>query len=161
MSDIPAFDPGAKCSPMLTLCPRCKNVTKDCDGFLGFPRVAVVETPRPLCELTHIEALVALQVAEAEVVRLRQLVQNRRLRRRRSLLRALDAPQLTLPPLYHAVMADIKRLMDMPESTLTPADEALLDTLVDVAMVYEQCCLPGWLFPEVPGIIPSTEGETP
>lgn len=60
-----------------------------------------------------------------------------------------DAPTLPLPPLYHAIMAEISRLIGLTALTLSPADEALLDTLADVAMVYERASLPGWLFSDV------------
>jgi hypothetical protein len=107
--------------------------------------------PSPLCALTHLEALAALQAAEAKIADLRRRVQTSARHRARSLRRALDAPILAFPPLYFPIMDEISRLMMIPESSMTPAEEALLDTLVDVAMVYEQISLPGWLFPEASG----------
>lgn len=110
---------------------------------------------KPLCELTHIEALAALEAAES---RLSALKANGAAERRARLMRPENAESLPLPPLYHVVMSEIHRLMDIPEDSLSPSDEILLDALVDVAMVYEQSCLPGWLFPQIP---PHPEGETP
>lgn len=58
----------------------------------------------------------------------------------------MSGDQPVLPPLYRAVMDEIARLIDLPGRTLD--EDTLLDALANVAMVYEQCCLPGWLFPD-------------
>jgi hypothetical protein len=103
---------------------------------------------KPLCELSHTEALAALQAAESKIAELTATQAPAR-RRARSLRRPDDTNALPLPPLYDVIMGEISELMALPEAALTPAEEALLDALVDVAMVYEQSHLPGWLFPEV------------
>jgi hypothetical protein len=113
---------------------------------------------KPLCELTHIEALTALEAAERKIAKL-TATGAPPARRARALLRPDDAKALPLPPLYHAVMAEINRLTGRPDEPHTPDDLVLLDALVDVAMVYEQCKLPGWLFPDVPRATPP-QGET-
>jgi hypothetical protein len=110
---------------------------------------------KPLCELSHIEALAALEDAERRLAEL-AAAKAPTARRARSLRRPDDAEALPLPPLYHTVIAEIHTLLNLPEAARTSAECVLLDALVDVAMIYEQSKLPGWLFPEVPH---ATEGE--
>lgn len=106
---------------------------------------------KPLCELSHIEALAELQAAETQIAHLEGLLRKKApaMRRVRS-LRPGDAKALPLPPLYHTVMAEISRLMGLAALGLSPDDDALLNALVSVAMVYERASLPGWLFPDAP-----------
>jgi hypothetical protein len=113
---------------------------------------------KPLCELTHAEALAALQAAESKITEL-TAAKAPAARRARSLRRPDDANALPLPQLYHVIMSEISRLMSLPEAALTPAEEALLDALVDVVMVYEQSHLPGWLFPAVAASPPEDDAR--
>lgn len=59
----------------------------------------------------------------------------------------MNAVNDELPPLYYAIIGQIDMLMSSQEP-LGDAEGALLDKLVDVAMVYEQMILPAWLLPD-------------